>query len=214
MKSTLASGLAIAGDMGLAIGRPDTTRAPPWIGGIFASQPSDYLQWIHRGQDSFWNGGLDEIRIWNRSLTDAEISKGFKSSCATSDGPPTNPTVPLVCFGFEDVWEGSIAAGFRDTGAAGGAKMVPVVGDRHTTWCETRDDQGQLMSQYSLGSRAANKNGQSWGFCTDKPQVPGLGFDYSESALFQFRMSNVSILPQLPGCGDVPVIFSSNSAVK
>jgi hypothetical protein len=211
------SNLAISGDMGLTIGRPDTTRAPPWMGGMLSNEPQAYLLWIHRGEDSFWAGGLDEIRIWNRSLTDAEISAGFNSSCARSAGPATvagNLTGPLVCFGFEDVWDGGTAAGFRDTGVVEGAQMVPVVGDRHTAWCETRGDHGQLMSQYSSGSRTANENGQSWGFCTNKPQVPGLGFNYSESALLQFRMKHVTMLPQIPGCGEAAVIFSSNRARK
>jgi hypothetical protein len=168
----------------------------------------------HPGEDSFWAGGLDEIRIWNRSLTNADIRAGFNSSCSHSAGPAGNLTGPLVCFGFEDDWDGGTAPGFRDTGTIGGTPMVPVVGDRHTEWCETRGDQGQVMSQYSPASRKDNPNGQSWGFCTNKPQVPGLGFKYSESELLQLSLKNVTMLPQVPGCGEVPVIFSSNRAEK
>jgi hypothetical protein len=203
-----ASGLAITGAMGLTIGRADTARPPPWIGGMISNE----LPTHHRGADSFWFGGLDEIRIWNRSLTNLDISAGFNSSCARSLAG--NPSGPLVCFGFEDPFDGAITAGFRDSGTEGGAMLVPVVGDRHMAWCETRGDQGQLMSQFSPASRTTNSNRQSWGFCTDKPLVPGLGFNYLESTLQQFRMNKVTILSQVPGCGEVPVIFSSNRAER
>jgi hypothetical protein len=210
------SGLAVTGDMGLAIGRADTARAPPLIGGVL----SNYIDttFIRRGADTFWFGGLDEIRIWNRSLAGPDVSASFNSSCASQGmvgvGPAEGPSSPLVCFGFEDLWVGGDAAGFRDSGTEDGAQLVPVVGDRNTAWCETRGDEGQLMSQFGRASRAQNENGQSWGFCTNKPQVPGLGFNYSESALLHFQMRDVKTLPELPGCGEVPIIFSSNRAEK
>ena len=209
-----SSSMAITGDMGLAIGRGDTSRPPPWIGGMFQVDPGPdvYLLGVHRGEESFWFGGLDEIRIWNRSLADADIRSNFDASC--TGGPAGNLSGPLVCFGFEDVWGGGKASGFRDDGAERGEPMMPVVGDRYTTWCETRGDQGQLMSQYSPASRTKTENGQSWGFCTNKPQVPGLGFNYAESSLLQFKMRNVTMLSQLAGCGEVPVLFTSNHAEK
>jgi hypothetical protein len=208
-----ASGLAISGEMGLAIGRADTARPPPWIGVVVSND----LQALHRGADSFWFGGLDEIRIWNQSLTELHISASFNTSCAWPGDPRWNLSGPLVCFGFEDSLEGRTAteAGFRDAGIEGGAMLVPVAGDKHMAWCETRGDQGQLMSQFSSASiSTANSNRQSWGFCSDRPRVPGLGFNYLESALQQARVTNVKKLAQVPGCGEVPVIFWANRAEK
>lgn len=207
------SGLAITGEMGIAVGRSDSTRPPPWIGRLFDDDPSYYLLQIHKGEDSFWFGGLDEIRIWNTSLSKQDISSSYNSSCARPGDPKEDRSGPLVCFGFEDVWDGG-TTGFRDTGSDVGAQLVPVVGDRYTLWCETRGDQGQVMTQFSTASRTSNDIGQSWGFCTDKPQVPGLGFKYSESTLQQFHLQSVAILSEIPGCGQVSVVFSSNRAEK
>jgi hypothetical protein len=207
-------GLAITGDTGLAVGRPDTSRSPPWIGRMFSDDPEDFLQNIHQGEDRLWFGDLDEIRIWDYSLNHQDISSGYNSACARRGGLNESRRGLLVCFDFEDVWEGSGAAGFRDTGAEAGAPLMPVVGDRHTAWCETRGDQGQVMTQISSAIRNTNNIGQSWGFCSDKPRMPGLGFNYSDSALGQFQLQSVKMLPQVPGCGDVSVVFSSNRAEK
>ena len=58
---------------------------------------------------------------------------------------------------------------------------------------------------------------QSWGFCTDKAYLPGLGFDYDADVLASFSLlqsesSQLHILLDLPSCVNAAIVLEGNSA--
>jgi hypothetical protein len=53
--------------------------------------------------------------------------------------------------------------------------------------------------------------GESWGICSDKPRLPGRGFDYNE---LELTAAAVADLDQLPGCSFVGLQMIGNMAKR
>jgi hypothetical protein len=175
--------LTIAGEYGLALG-----RVYPM------SSPYGYL-----------NGSLDEFTVFNRSLSQVEVQQSMWQNCSAG----LRDLDPLVCFSFD---RSSVAANqsFKDFGRGGASNAVPVQSDRFLPWCSTRDDGGSLMVLQS--SNLAGPYGLSWGFCTQKPYLPGREHDYDQAELAAFAEVESPSLEELPGCSNVPLILDSNAA--
>jgi hypothetical protein len=53
--------------------------------------------------------------------------------------------------------------------------------------------------------------GESWGICSDKPRLPGRGFDYTELELTAAASAGME---QLPGCGFIGLQMVGNKAKR
>jgi len=57
-----------------------------------------------------------------------------------------------------------------------------------------------------------------WGYCTLKPRLPGVGYDYIESAMEAANahrlQGTVAVLQHYPGCGEIPLLLSHNTAER
>ena len=211
-----ALSLMLTGDAGIAIGRSDTTKAPP-VMGKFEYEYMDTLR-SKSGSDSFWAGDLDELKIWNSSKTRVELFSQMNTTCRANNVNAYAPK-PLACFGFDEL-NGSLEMAFEDSGSIPQCKAVPIVGDKESSWCTTRGDDGLLLDQFSTATNPPrNHLGASWGICSDKPRLPGLGFEYSESALLGIADSDDSASPQSDAlqfarCVNTAINFTSNSAFR
>jgi hypothetical protein len=57
----------------------------------------------------------------------------------------------------------------------------------------------------------SKKLGESWGICSDKPRLPGRGFDYKEPELTAAAAAG---LDQLPGCSLLGLQMVGNMAKR
>ena len=153
----------------------------------------------------YLHGAMDDVAVWNRSLTDHEIADIMITGCA-------NKTDALACFSFD---EGSnISAGsYENVCNSHRGVAVALQGDQFLPWCTSRDDGGELLvlNNVYVGYE------QSWGFCTDKPYLPGLGFDYDADVLASFSLlqserSQLNTLLELPACVTAAIVLEGNSA--
>ncbi len=151
-----AANLLLTGDAGFAIGRADTTNAPPLMGRYDRDlvMNSFYLRW--QGADSFWAGDIDELKIWNRSKTSDEISAELYSACDSRNTNSQGPG-PLGCFGFDTL--SGMTMEFEDSGSVPHTNAVPIVGDAESPWCVTRGDDGKVLDQFSASENSATNNG-------------------------------------------------------
>ena len=144
-------------------------------------------------------GDVDEIAVWNRTLLHQDLIREMESGCRDSPGS-------LLCFRLE---QGSVTANRTLEGAASvePSNAVAVNGSKFLPWCVSRDDNGKLVVS-DQGSLCVPYE-ESWGFCTDKPLLPGVRFDYDVEEL-----SNVSTSSWInqPGCANAPLIFNGNIA--
>jgi hypothetical protein len=206
------SHLSISGEAGIAVGRADSTRAPPLLSGVFGY----YTNLLRRrlGADTYWAGSLDELRIWNHSRTESRIQAQYGQPCASINAGlafDRSESVPVVCFDFESSI--GVSREFEDSGAPPHSRLIPSFQDRISPWCVTRGDNGQLMDQVSSSDPLQNNIGLSWGHCTDKPRLPGLGFEYSEDVLLRTQASDPGSLASLAfGCSDVAINMTGNIA--
>ncbi len=208
-----ALSLTLTGDSGLAIGRADTTNAPPVLG-RFQLIYMDTSR-SKPGADSFWAGDLDELKIWNSSKNGTELFFQVNTSCSANNSN-AYPPKPLACFGFESL---DVDMNFKDYGARPPCKAVPIVGDKESSWCNTRGDDGMRVDFLSTSNPTNQHLGASWGTCTDKPRLPGLGFEYSESDLLGLEEANgfgtrAFNTLNLPGCAQTSINFTSNRASR
>jgi hypothetical protein len=215
-----ALSLMLTGDSGIAVGRADTTNAPPVLG-RFQLVYMDTSR-SKPGADSFWAGDLDELKIWNTSKNGAELYFQVNMSCSANISNSYSPK-PLACFGFEGFDSLDLDMNFEDYGLKPPCKAVPIVGDKESSWCNTRGDDGMRVDFLSTSNPTNQHLGASWGICTDKPRLPGLGFDYSESDLLgledadgfrgRIRAPAFNTL-HLPGCAQTAINFTSNRATR
>jgi hypothetical protein len=211
-----ALSLMLTGDSGIAVGRADTTKAPPVLGRfqLFYMDTSRSKP----GADSFWAGDLDELKIWNSSKNGAELHFQVNTSCSANSTISYSPK-PLACFGFEGFDSLDLDMNFEDYGFKPPGKAIPIVGDKESSWCNTRGDDGMRVDFLSTSNPTNQHLGASWGICTDKPRLPGVGFEYSESDLLgledadAFRAPAFSTL-HLPGCAQTAINFTSNRAIR
>ena len=145
--------LSVAGYAGISIGRGDPSRAPPSLGPFSPSYGSygNELD-LHQGAETFWEGGLDELRVWNVSLSSNEISNGLFLNCTSvNDGRNGIRIVPILCFSFDqmnsNVESGSVY--FEDQSQWESRHAQSVVGDKYAPWCTTLGDGGVLVDVVS-----------------------------------------------------------------
>ena len=144
--STPFNSLTVAGMAGIAIGRGDPSRAPPLLG-PFSPSDGTYgtAQDIHQGAETFWAGGLDELRVWNTSRNAEQILSGMYQTCKQG-GDFGKGAWPVLCYAFDEL----VTVGrerFLDLGQGDRSDAQAVVGDKYDSWCTTLDDSGVLMSQ-------------------------------------------------------------------
>jgi hypothetical protein len=172
--------LMLAGGGGMALGRAHPMSAP----------------------FGHYSGLIDELSIFNRSLSEAELILSMNTSC-------NNITDAVSCFSFDlDLSYGGSA--FVDSGSGEPSDAIAVAADKFLPWCSTRDDGGSLLIEVSS---SVFQYGLSWGFCTEKIRLPGLGFDYNPDQLFIGNsISNFGDLVALPGCVNLPLVVQGNVA--
>lgn len=206
--------LSISGDAGIAVGRADSTHAPPLMSGVFGY----YNDLLYRrlGADTYWAGSLDELRIWNHSRTESRILAQYELPCASVNAvlaSDRSESGLLVCFDFERSI--GMSREFEDSGAPPHSSLIPSFQDRILPWCVTRGDNGQLMDQMSSSDPLQNNIGLSWGHCTDKPRLPGLGFEYSEDVLLRMQALDPGSAMSLAfGCSNVAINMTGNTAER
>ncbi len=211
-----ALSLMLTGDSGIAIGRADTTKPPPVLG-RFQLIYMDTSR-SKPGADSFWAGDLDELKIWNSSKNGVELYFQVNTSCSANSSNSYS-SKPLACFGFEGFNSLDVDMNFEDYGFRPPCKAVPMVGDKESSWCNTRGDDGMRVDFQSTSNPTNQHLGASWGICTDRPRLPGLGFEYSESDLLRLEDAVGFGTPafnalNLPGCAQTAINFTSNRAIR
>ena len=151
-------------------------------------------------------GDIDDVGVWNRSLSAQNLTALMQAGCR-------GPFPAVLCFDFEE--SASTARGsFKNLGARAQTEAVAVDNDRFLPWCTGRDDAGSLQVYYS---GACIPYEESWGFCTDRPRLPGLGYDYDEDMLAELndRLQNglsLDSVRSLPGCVNTPLVVDGNRA--
>jgi hypothetical protein len=180
-----AWGLAFAGADGVAIG-----RAHPM------SAPFGYL-----------SGRLDELSVWNRGLSAAEVSTSVGRTCAE------RVNSSMACYSFDAAVNNNL---FADSGGGPPSSVVAVTEDKFAPWCSTRGDGGQL---FVSANKVCSAYAESWGFCTERAHLPGLGFDYNEDELSTLNMvlrsassPSVDLLVGMLGCVNTPLVLDGNVA--
>jgi hypothetical protein len=193
--SDLPRQLAVAGSEGMAVGRVDLSRSPY----------------------GYFTGRISELRIWNRARSQSETGEDMNRSCFDVKSDGVAPSSLTACYSFEvnttssgGVWNSK----FDDLG------MLPKIDARIQNaakalpWCGTLSDGGRLRNGREVDI------GESWGFCTPKPRLPGLGFNY-DSLEFEFSdndLTNLASLPaadvldRFPACGIKSLHFEGNHA--
>ena len=142
--------LAVSGSAGISVGRGDPSRAPPLLG-PFAPSDGGYgnEEDLHQGAETFWAGGLDEMRVWNVSRTAEQIASGIFRTCnSTEFQRDDSDNIPILCLSFDNFLQDSDGkAYFKDLSPGEASRAIPVVGDTSAPWCTTRDDGGVLVSE-------------------------------------------------------------------
>ncbi len=153
----------------------------------------------------YFTGKVDELLAVDRNMLGDEMGLIMNMSC--SNVPHT-----LLCYTFDRTTV-SANGSLQDLGSGLSSHAVAVRQDRFMPWCITRNDGGQLV----LDSLGTIPYAVSWGFCTSKALLPGVGFSYDANAL-DFLSKTVEKdsyefnLKELPGCSNIPLIIESNTA--
>jgi hypothetical protein len=142
--------MALVGEMGLAIGRPDPGRPPPVTMPLSLIDTSKIDEiGYQQGSESFWAAGLDEMRLWNFSRTAEEIIAGLSTTCKTGVNGAFGRAIPVLCYSFDslDLRRGDGKMYFTDFGLDPPIDAQAVVGDRFAPWCTTLGDGGALVDK-------------------------------------------------------------------
>jgi hypothetical protein len=154
----------------------------------------------------YFMGSVDELIVMDRIVSGDETILIMNISC--SKVPQT-----VLCISF-DRTSVSTNGSFQDLGSGWPSHAVSVNQDRFLPWCMTRNDGGNLLIDY-LGPPSVYD--LSWGFCTSKARLPGVGFEYEPKVLDLLRTTLEEIsgefqLRNLPGCSNIPLVVLQNSA--
>ena len=156
----------------------------------------------------YFKGWIDELVVMDRNVSRVEMAAMMKATCSQMQHT-------VLCFSFDKVTV-SRNGSFLDLGSGLPSNAVPVSQDRFQPWCYTRNDGGELVLDYIVNEEPY---GASWGFCTTKPRLPGLGFNYNQDEMYSL-INTFNFAPQefhlgnFPGCANTPLIFSRNTAVR
>ena len=162
--------LSLAGVAGVAIGRGDPSRAPPLLA-PFAPSDGGYGNALdqHQGAETFWAGGLDELRVWDYARSPEEIVRAILQNCTYLAATNSRP---LLCFAFDEmVTNGTQRPYFQDFGTGSASDAQAVVGDKFSSWCTTIDDGGVLVDEVKLCLCHKIMNLEFSSFCIDSAPV-------------------------------------------
>ena len=149
----------------------------------------------------YLKGDVDEIAVWNQSLSQDQVVHEMTKSCSESEGT-------IVCYSFDNsTYTRTGDETFQDLSVGVQSNGEAVNGSKFLPWCVSRDDNGELLVQND-GSICTIYR-ESWGFCTEKALLPGVGLNYD---LEEFsNISNVSFT-NMPGCANIPLQLEGNNA--
>jgi predicted outer membrane repeat protein len=155
-----------------------------------------------------FNGSLDDLRVWQEARAASDILANQERTCADVQTPRL-----AACYSFEQHKE----TYFEDGSLRGHVKASTASGaSPHLPWCQNANDDSSLIHTCSDCSNKALFSPASWGFCADKPRLPGLGFDYDRTEMrvlaSQLTAAASSIIKHFPGCGSLTFNLSHNSA--
>ena len=153
----------------------------------------------------YFKGMVDELLVVNRIILGYELVSIMNISCS-------KVLQTLLCFSF-DKTSVSTNGSIHDLSSDRPSQAQSVSQDRFMPWCITRNDGGRLLVDY-VGIKTY---GLSWGFCTNKARLPGLGLDYDAKNLHNLtstfeKVSSEFHLRNLPGCSNIPLIIKQNTA--
>jgi hypothetical protein len=182
--------LAVAGEAGIAVGRVDLSRSPY----------------------GYYIGRFSELRVWGRAKVQQEVATDMNTACRDLGSGAEEGLVACYSFGNDTMFHSGMV--FADTGARPERNVSVKVGEKVLPWCVTVSDGGRLRNGREVDV------GESWGFCTAKPRLPGLGFEFasledarSEADLISLAsMSAADLLDSQPTCGIVSLSFKDNQA--
>lgn len=82
-------------------------------------------------------------------------------------------------------------------------------------WCNTVNDNGIVLKLECATCSLAMDLGPSWGACSDKPRLPGHGFQYDPAEMERvLKLPLFELLLEFPGCGSIPLVFKENVASR
>lgn len=184
-------------DRGGSIGR----RATFWQDKYWRATSSD--------DEGYFYGSIDELKIWKRVRTSADIQSGLLQRCSSLEIQSKSGIDIVACFSFDEVREGGRS--FSDE-TAGNDKMSVHPQTRSgdsppLAWCQGLDDDGKAP---------ADDGDELWGFCSlNRPRLPGAGFDYdvfTMEIIASLAADTVEALVRYPGCGELVIKFRENRA--
>ena len=154
----------------------------------------------------YLNGSLDELVFWNRSLSQEEVAASMYRVCKDQDEP-------LLCHSFDHAAL-SAPGKFEDHSGIQSSDAVMVVDDRYMPWCSTRGDEGMLLIS---ATKVCTSYEKSWGLCTDRVHLPGMGFEYDSHELLATAEnmrngSSIRAVASMPGCLSISLTLSGNVA--
>ena len=201
-----------AGEFGVAIGR----GAPHWQPAEreFPRESLDYPTRKARSSMSLmgrnlgqFNGSIDEVRVWRTRRSSLEINASKELTCSDLNHDL------VACYSFDHTSDGDTH--FEDESARGLVTAQSASGlSPHLPWCISRQDEGQVHLT-SLNATAWIP--ASWGFCSNKPRLPGAGYVYDVKQMQDLAAglgsASQALLLDYPGCGHLPLNVSHNSAV-
>ena len=195
LSAVLPGLLAIAGNDGIVLGRVDLSRAPY----------------------GYFSGRVSDLRIWNRARSQAEIDEDINQSCFDLTRVDNYQPSLTACFNFEtNATVRGLIGKFADLGMLPKTEATVQSAAKALPWCTTLGDGGRLRNGREVDM------GESWGFCTPKPRLPGLGFSYdslefglSEEDLINLAsLSAADVLGKAPTCGIKLLHFKENHAER
>ena len=194
------------GEYGTAIGR----RSADWQDTYFddGSRASSF-EAHEQDDEGFFYGAIDELRVWKSARTPQELQEGKDWSCSYWLGDQRL----VSCFSFDlTVSQGKYFPDeATENDAAAYARPAPG-GTPHLPFCVNVDDDGRMYHD----DHAVPTTLESWGFCSDKPRLPGAGYDYDliemQLAAHRQEMGTAAVLKHYPGCGEISLNFTKNAA--
>ncbi len=157
----------------------------------------------------YFIGRVSELRVWDRTKLHQETAdiKACLELQGTAEGL-------VACYSFENDTMFLSEMAFADTGVQPGSNGFVKVAEKVLPWCGTISDGGRLRNGREIDI------GESWGFCTSKPRLPELGFNYAsleyeptEATLISLAsMSPADLLDNQPMCGILSLYFKGNRA--
>ena len=188
------------------------TRATAIGHGAPAWQDGGAQAWMLQQDGELSQAHVDELRFWTKARTVSDIAAAMHLGCQALAAAASRHTL-RACYSFDAAGEadgaGASDAFFLDSSRNGIRAFAAAHSSPHLPWCVNIDDDGMLKLDDALVWDFDWSKNEMWGYCSSKPRLPGVGFDYSEAAMEQAaihrRSSTAAVLEHYPGCGDIPL---------